>query len=119
MNIEAFFRVALPILGLASLSLAAEPFMWEEYSKQNKLQADQRLVRTSWTSQRCTIFTPGKLTNPTYYWSKLHRNGVTAACIHNHCILHLISAMAKHYASRLVLWVPAAAMHQLFDKQLI
>ncbi len=32
-----FFR-ALVIIGLASLARAAEPFVWDEYSKQNNLQ---------------------------------------------------------------------------------
>jgi hypothetical protein len=59
MIIGTFIKAVLPIFCAASLALAAEPFIWDQYATENKLKPDQRLLPTSWTSQRCTIFVAG------------------------------------------------------------
>ena len=60
-GVRALFRVFLPILCAASLSTAAEPFVWADYAAQNNMKPDQRLATSSWTSQRCTKFSAGIL----------------------------------------------------------
>lgn len=59
MKIGTFIKALLPFFCAASLALAAEPFIWDQYATENKLKPDQRLLPTSWTSQRCTIFAAG------------------------------------------------------------